>query len=90
MRPITIRAITPSDHSTRYLSLRAPFDAATQRCYDRNAGWSSLVARWAHNPKVGGSNPPPATNGVAGLDRLVTPSVFVVYEQSNSRAFLLC
>jgi hypothetical protein len=31
----------------------------------------------------------PATNGVAGLDRLVTPSVFVVYEQSNSRAFLL-
>ena len=30
-------------------------------CYDPNAGWSSLVARWAHNPKVGGSNPPPAT-----------------------------
>src|ERR1035438_526462 len=29
--------------------------------YDRIAGWSSLVARWAHNPKVGGSNPPPAT-----------------------------
>jgi hypothetical protein len=29
--------------------------------YDRGAGWSSLVARWAHNPKVGGSNPPPAT-----------------------------
>ncbi len=23
------------------------------------AGWSSPVARWAHNPKVGGSNPPP-------------------------------
>ena len=33
------------------------------RCvrYDGVAGWSSLVARWAHNPKVGGSNPPPAT-----------------------------
>src|SRR5690242_10573236 len=30
--------------------------------YDVIAGWSSLVARWAHNPKVGGSNPPPATN----------------------------
>ncbi len=27
-----------------------------------DAGWSSLVARRAHNPKVGGSNPPPATN----------------------------
>ena len=26
------------------------------------AGWSSLAARRAHNPKVGGSNPSPATN----------------------------
>ncbi len=31
-------------------------------CYQAlDAGWSSPVARWAHNPKVGGSNPPPAT-----------------------------
>jgi hypothetical protein len=30
--------------------------------YDAWAGWSSLVARWAHNPKVAGSNPAPATN----------------------------
>ena len=35
----------------------------TPVCYHDAAGWSSLVARWAHNPKVGGSNPPPATNG---------------------------
>src|SRR5947209_5625777 len=28
----------------------------------RDAGWSSLVARRAHNPKVAGSNPAPATN----------------------------
>ena len=27
-----------------------------------NAGWSSLVARKAHNLEVGGSNPSPATN----------------------------
>ena len=27
----------------------------------RVAGWSSPVARWAHNPKVAGSNPAPAT-----------------------------
>jgi hypothetical protein len=27
-----------------------------------NAGWSSLVARWAHNPKVACSNHAPATN----------------------------
>jgi predicted GIY-YIG superfamily endonuclease len=26
-----------------------------------------LVARWAHNPKVGGSNPLPATKGKKGL-----------------------
>ncbi len=26
-----------------------------------NAGWSSLAARRAHNPKVVGSNPTPAT-----------------------------
>src|SRR5205823_6183220 len=26
----------------------------------RDAGWSSLVARRAHNPKVAGSNPAPA------------------------------
>ncbi len=35
-----------------------------------DAGWSSLVARRAHNPKVVGSNPAPATNSelvVAGL-----------------------
>ena len=24
-------------------------------------GVEQLVARWAHNPKAGGSNPPPAT-----------------------------
>jgi hypothetical protein len=33
-------------------------------CYNRvssDAGWSSPVARWAHNPKVAGSNPAPAT-----------------------------
>ena len=29
------------------------------------AGWSSLVARRAHNPKVVGSNPTPATNLVS-------------------------
>ncbi len=31
------------------------------------AGWSSLVARWAHNPKVTGSNPVPATILIADL-----------------------
>src|ERR687897_2202496 len=39
--------------------------------YTRNtdAGWSSLVARRAHNPKVAGSNPAPATTKEAPRDR---------------------
>ena len=45
-----------------YGSRRSRFDGGLCGCYDQPAGWSSLVARWAHNPKVGGSNPPPATN----------------------------
>ena len=32
------------------------------RMLDTDAGWSSLAARRAHNPKVVGSNPAPATS----------------------------
>ena len=32
------------------------------------AGWSSLVARRAHNPKVAGSNPAPAMSRLASHD----------------------
>ena len=35
-----------------------------------DAGWSSPVARRAHNPKVGGSNPPPATNNKKHLSQI--------------------
>src|SRR5712692_9053755 len=35
--------------------------------YSVTAGWSSPVARWAHNPKVAGSNPAPATNRIVQL-----------------------
>ena len=45
----------------REKSGEAKFDDVEIIDYDQSAGWSSLVARWAHNPKVGGSNPPPAT-----------------------------
>jgi hypothetical protein len=43
------------------------FDDVECIVYDRTAGWSSLVARWAHNPKVAGSNPAPATNAIIEL-----------------------
>ena len=37
-------------------------DREVADCYDQIAGWSSQVARWAHNPKVASSNLAPATN----------------------------
>ena len=48
----------------------AAFDPPRHRQYTWNAGWSSPVARWAHNPKVVGSNPTPATNQINGLERI--------------------
>ena len=47
------------------------------RNYYRNAGWSSLVARQAHNLKAAGSNPAPATNFLStrgALSRLRYPN----------------
>ena len=45
------------------------------------AGWSSLVARRAHNPKVAGSNPAPATKAIAvkGRSERAGPSPSLVY-----------
>src|SRR5437879_6642910 len=45
---------------------------AKMRCSNSDAGWSSPVARWAHNPKVAGSNPAPATTFQASPSRWVT------------------
>jgi hypothetical protein len=39
-----------------------------QQQVEPDAGWSSLAARRAHNPKVTGSNPVPATNKFQVLD----------------------
>ncbi len=36
-----------------------------------DAGWSSLVARRAHNPKVVGSNPAPATTLQLDVDLML-------------------
>ena len=43
------------------VSVRFRFSAPIKKPGENDAGWSSLVARRAHNPKVGGSNPSPAT-----------------------------
>src|SRR6201987_1738443 len=62
------------------------FDPNQPRCYDFSAGWSSLGARWAHNPKVGGSNPPPATNSINNLRafRLLFNWVHWVQQQDSA------
>jgi hypothetical protein len=57
-------------------------------CYKRKliAGWSSQVARRAHNPKVGGSNPSPATKDFRGISQLeLIPFVFVGVEAVGKR-----
>ncbi len=64
---ITTHALSrkiPCD-SVRWKAAKAAcawFDPVLCGCYYQRAGWSSPVARWAHNPKVAGSNPAPATN----------------------------
>ena len=62
-----------------------------------DAGWSSLAARRAHNPKVVGSNPTPATNfsyavasrNAGAGDSAATPikSVVVRYLMSSGPVF---
>src|SRR5215472_14584294 len=58
-------------HHEKGLAHALRFDRTFTDLYYRSAGWSSLVARWAHNPKVGGSNPPPATK------QLLNPKPFL-------------
>ena len=61
---------TPSDNPANDEVLAAARRAADQvdaaatalTSYTHAAGWSSQVARRAHNPKVAGSNPAPATH----------------------------
>ena len=44
-----------------------------------DAGWSSSVARQAHNLKVAGSNPAPATKKITRLNRLNKKSYLILF-----------
>jgi hypothetical protein len=55
-----------------------------------DAGWSSLVARWAHNPKVAGSNPAPATNLLKPSFSSLTSFLDLVYTLSRFVEFNPC
>ena len=66
-----IKALGAAFSLTAALHLRAPRSKKVDRPaavrYSIYAGWSSPVARWAHNPKVADSNPAPATNQINNL-----------------------
>ena len=47
--------------------------------FKHDAGWSSPVARQAHNLKVVGSNPTPATNYISKINDLDVPSKTSVF-----------
>src|SRR5437879_4527986 len=64
----------------RTLSLQ--FDAYASLVYSGCAGWSSLVARRAHNPKVVSSNLTPATMGAYEENPL---SALLIYGYESSR-----
>jgi hypothetical protein len=51
------------------------------------AGWSSPVARRAHNPKVVGSNPAPATNRMQGLERQLQALFYCPMKQKGQGMF---
>jgi putative endonuclease len=58
------------------------FDGGACIRYYAYAGWSSLVARRAHNPEVVGSNPTPATNSsIRG--RAQAPGLFTLRPMSR-------
>ena len=76
----SVRVSAAAPAAAPRLDLRSVFDKV--RAPD--AGWSSLVARWAHNPKVEGSNPSPATKEFQR--REVTPGVLVSWMGSGDGA----
>src|SRR3954469_22886842 len=61
--------------TNQFAALDSSSAVSTLRLPD--ARWSSLVARRAYNPKVGGSNPPRATPNVVRLSRWLGRSSFV-------------
>src|SRR5215468_7727275 len=62
MRRGTWDAARPNVAGSRGVVARLTWGILPGRVRQVTAGWSSPVARWAHNPKVAGSNPAPATN----------------------------
>ena len=77
------RSHTPRRRQVRLLSsllasigrMLFRFAQRRYRNYSQNAGWSSLVARQAHNLKAAGSNPAPATKFFVANDPALAAAV---------------
>ena len=61
--------------------MRVPSGGGVATHHDIGAGWSSLVARRAHNPKVVGSNPAPATKFFLVGHKLLCQAVMEMVEK---------
>ena len=60
------------------------FESLFLRHFNDIAEWSSLVARWAHNPKAVGSNPTSATSWSRGV-AVITSACHAEDREFNSR-----
>src|SRR5215469_11991163 len=73
--PIQRKSFLKYFHTRPRRAARTHFKQTDHLCYYVSAGWSSLVARRAHNPEVVGSNPTPATNRARTPERWRARSV---------------
>src|SRR5439155_14355933 len=64
------QALKPASRRTHSQCFQKPLPGDRAAAFLFGAGWSSPVARQAHNLKVAGSNPAPATNTKAAFGRL--------------------
>ena len=85
--PVFKAPLAQLDRASDYGSEGCRFNSCEARQRQSQiAGWSSLVARQAHNLKVVGSNPTPATNFVRGSGN---GNPFLVHAPPRSGSFAL-
>jgi hypothetical protein len=74
-----IPRMPPKTHSHRQNTNNRNADNPSDPCLlsSETAGWSSPVARQAHNLKVAGSNPAPATNKIKALGPSLRGFIFL-------------
>ena len=89
-RPLMGRLIVPGRKTGVFFAIWVDsFDRALRIRYDEFAGWSSLVARRAHNPEVVGSNPTPATTPLFRAKRKPGPfSLIACARKAGLSSFL--